>query len=84
MAFNFGKKRKYGEEQPYMLGPLSLRLPFVHYKLELSDFIQGALLCIVPMSGATIMEEVLGISFEISILMLAITNFLFLLHTQFR
>ncbi|WP_258000466.1 hypothetical protein [Bacillus sp. Marseille-P3661] len=78
-----GKKREYGKEQPYAMGPLKLRLPFIHYKFEYPDFIQGALLCIIPMSGATIMEQVLGIPFEISVLMLAITNFLFLLHTHF-
>lgn len=83
MAFYFGKPRENGLEQPYALGPLKLRLPFLHYGIEFPDWIQGAILCVVPMSVTAIFSEVLGIPFELAIAMVIINNFLYLLHTHF-
>jgi hypothetical protein len=77
------KKRKDGSEQPSMLGPLKLRLPFLHYKLEYPDWIQGAILCVVPMGITAVMMDVLGIPFELAIAFVIINNFLYLLHTHF-
>lgn len=77
------KRRLDGQEQPSMLGPLKLRLPFVHYKIELPDWIQGAILAVVPMSITAYMLDVLGIPFEIAIGFVIINNFLYLLHTHF-
>ncbi|PWA12819.1 hypothetical protein DCC39_04020 [Pueribacillus theae] len=77
------KRRPDGEEQPSTLGPLKVRLPFVHYKFEFPDWIQGAILCVVPMSITAIMLDVLGIPFEIAIAFVIINNFLYLLHTHF-
>lgn len=76
-------KRKNGSEQPSMLGPLKLRLPFLHYKLEYPDWIQGAILCVVPMGITAVMMDVLGIPFELAIAFVVINNFLYLLHTHF-
>ena len=77
------KKRPDGEEQPYMLGALKLRLPFIHYKMEFPDWIQGAILCVVPMGITAVMMDVLGIPFELAIAFVIINNFLYLLHTHF-
>lgn len=77
------KKRKDGSEQPSMLGPLKLRLPFIHYKIEYPDWIQGAILCVVPMGITAVMMDVLGIPFELAIAFVIINNFLYLLHTHF-
>src|SRR5699024_9375736 len=52
------QKRPTGGEQPSMLGNLKLRLPFIHYKLELPDILQGAILCVVPLSITTLMTSV--------------------------
>jgi len=76
-------KREYGEEQPYALGPLFLRIPFVHYRIEYQDFIQGAILSCVPLGIVTAMVGVLGIPVEVAVLMVVINNFLYLLHTSF-
>ncbi|WP_307338004.1 hypothetical protein [Caldalkalibacillus uzonensis] len=83
MALYFGKKREYGSEQPYILGPLKLRLPSIHYGMEFPDWIQGAILCVVPMSITAIMMDSLGIPFELAIAFVIINNFLYLLHTHF-
>lgn len=79
----FYKNRRDGSEQPSSAGPLRLRLPFLHYKLELPDWIQGAILSVVPMSITAIMLDVLGIPFEIAIAFVIINNFMYLLHTHF-
>lgn len=77
------KRRQDGLEQPSMLGPLKVRLPFVHYKIEIPDWIQGAILSVVPMSITAYMLDVLGIPFELAIVFVIINNFLYLLHTHF-
>lgn len=80
----FYKNRQHGKEQPYMLGPLKVRLPFVHYKFfEYPDWIQGAILCVVPMSITAVMMDVLGIPFELAIAFVIVNNFLYLLHPHF-
>ncbi len=75
--------RKYGEEQPYAGGALKLRIPFVHYRIEYQDFIQGAILSCVPLGITAAMVKVLGIPIEVAVLMVVINNFLYLLHTSF-
>jgi hypothetical protein len=76
-------KRGYGEEQDYIGGRLKLRIPFIHYPIELPDAVQGAILCVVPMGITAAMTEVLGIPFEIAIAMVVLNNFMYLLHTHF-
>jgi hypothetical protein len=75
--------RKHGHEQPYAGGILKLRFPFVHYRVEYQDFIQGAILSCVPLGITAAMVKVLGIPIEIAVLMVVINNFLYLLHTTF-
>ncbi|KKM09045.1 hypothetical protein SY88_21435 [Clostridiales bacterium PH28_bin88] len=71
------------QEQPYALGALKLRLPFIHYGIEFPDLIQGAILCVVPMGVTAIFTSSLGIPFELGITMVILNNFLYLLHTSF-
>lgn len=77
------KEREYGAEQPSMLGKLKLRLPGVHYKIEMPDILQGMILCVVPLSITAVMTQVLGIPFEVAVAFVVINNFLYLLHTSF-
>ena len=76
-------QREEGYEQPYAGDKLKLRLPFVHYRIEYQDFIQGAILSCVPLGITAAMVKVLGIPIEIAVLMVVINNFLYLLHTSF-
>jgi hypothetical protein len=69
-------------EHPSALGHLKLRLPFVQYGIEFPDWIQGAILCVVPMGISAVMMDVLEIPFELAIAFIIINNFL-LLHTSF-
>ncbi len=70
-------------ELPYTGGPLKLRIPFVHYRIEYQDFIQGMILSCVPLGITAAMVKVLGIPIEVAVLMVVINNFLYLLHTSF-
>ncbi len=72
-----------GRELPYIGGVLKIRLPFVHYRIEYQDFIQGAILSCVPLGITAALVSVLGIPIEIAVLMVVINNFLYLLHTSF-
>ncbi len=76
-------QREYGAEQPYCAGKLMLRIPFVHYRIEYQDFIQGAILSCVPLGITAAMVKVLGIPIEVAVFMVVVNNFLYLLHTSF-
>jgi len=72
-----------GKELPYSGGILKLRLPFVHYRIEYQDFIQGMILSCVPLGITAAMVKVLGIPIEVAVLMVVINNFFYLIHTTF-
>ncbi|MDM8524159.1 hypothetical protein QUF80_12385 [Desulfococcaceae bacterium HSG8] len=75
--------RENGQEQPYAGGKLKFRFPFVHYRIEYQDFVQGAILSCVPLGITAAMVKVLDIPIEVAVLMVVINNFLYLLHTSF-
>lgn len=77
------KKRPSGAEQPSMFGSLKFRIPLVHYKLEIPDILQGAILCVVPLGITALMTDTLGIPFEVAVAFVLLNNFLYLLHTHF-
>ncbi|MHC1605382.1 MAG: permease family protein, partial [Candidatus Methanofastidiosia archaeon] len=84
MRWYIGKEREPGEtEQPYMGGFLRFRLPFIHYPWEWPDFIQGAILSVVPMGIIAGIQATTGVSYEIALTMVIVNNFLYLLHTSF-
>ena len=59
--------RKYGEEQPYIpLGIFKVRLPFIHYRWEISECLQAVLMCATCLGAIPILESVLGIPYEIA------------------
>ncbi len=72
-----------GKELPYIGGALKLRLPFIHYRIEYQDFIQGAILSCIPLGITAAMVQVLDMPIEVAVLMVVINNFLYLLHTSF-
>lgn len=80
MAIN----REYGTEQPYIpLGIFKLRLPLIHYKWEWPEAIQGAILVAVALGSIPIHQELLGVPFEVALLMVALNGILYLLHPTF-
>lgn len=77
-------KRKNGEEQPFWsVGKYKLRLPFVHYRLEMPEFIQGFVIFTIGFSMIEILTSVIGMSFEAALAVAIITQFLMLIPSTF-
>jgi len=85
------KYRKHGEEQPYIpLFGFKLRLPFVHFRFEFSEFAQGFILLAVALSAtAPIMEgmaltDLLGgnaaLAFQVAVVIVMINAMGTILH----
>ncbi len=75
------KYRRERQESPYLgLGPFKLRFPFVHYRFELPDYLQGLLMCAVDLAAIPLMMELLGMPFEAAIAIVILNGLLYLLH----
>ena len=58
-------KRVDGEEQPYWpFGPFRIRLPFIHYRWELAETIQGLVMFVVSLAMIPLLEKYLGMPYE--------------------
>lgn len=75
------KQRVDGEESPYTpVGPFKLRLPFIHYRFEVPDYLQGLLMCAVDLAAIPLMAELLGMPFEAALAIVILNGLLYLLH----
>ncbi|WP_462379990.1 hypothetical protein [Pseudomonas sp. Marseille-QA0892] len=71
----------YGPETPYIpLGPFKVRLPFIHYRFEMSDYMQGLLMCAVDLAAIPLMTEFLGMPFEVALAVVMLNGLLYLAH----
>jgi len=62
MQFN---QRAHGAEQPYWpAGPFKIRLPFVHYRWEMPEMIQGFFMFVVGLAMIPLLETYLGMPYE--------------------
>ena len=58
-------KRAHGDEQPYWpAGPFKIRLPFIHYRWELPEMIQGFFMFVVGLAMIPLLESYLGMPYE--------------------
>lgn len=74
-------KREYGKEQPHLpAGPFKIRVPFIHYRFEVADYFQGLLMCAVCLSAIPMLEEYLGMPFEVAMAVVVLNGFLYCLH----
>ena len=74
-------KREYGKEQPHLpAGPFKIRIPFVHYRFEVADYVQGLLMCAVCLSAIPMLQEYLGMPFEVALAVVVLNGFLYCLH----
>lgn len=77
-------KREYGGRQPGLrLGMFTIRLPFIHYRFEWPDYIQGLLMCTVCMAIIPVLTGKLGMSFEVSLAIVILNGSLYLAHVTF-
>lgn len=76
-------KREFGQKQPFIkLGPFDFRLPFIHYRFEIPDFLQGTLMCAVCLGIIPVLQEYLGMPFEIAITIVILNGFFYLWHAH--
>lgn len=74
-------QRTDGREQPHIsLGLFKIRIPILHYRLEFPEMIQAILLIAVGFSAIPLLQETLGMSFEVAVTVVALAEFLNLLH----
>ena len=70
-----------GVEAPYWpVGPFKVRLPFIHYRFEISDYMQGLLMCAVALAAIPLMTEFLGMPFEVALAVVILNGLLYLTH----
>lgn len=70
-----------GRPSPHWrLGPFDVRLPFLHYRLELPDFAQGLFMCVVDLGAIPLMTEALGMPFEVALAVVTLNGLLYLTH----
>lgn len=75
-------KRKTGMEQPYIpAGIFKIRIPFIHYRWEVSECLQAILMCATCLGAIPILQEVLGVPYEIAWSMVIINGFFYNLHS---
>lgn len=74
-------EREYGKECPYIpAGPFKIRLPGVHYKFEVADYIQGLLMCAVCLGAVPILQQYLGMPFGVALAIVTLNGILYCTH----
>ncbi|WP_147565460.1 hypothetical protein [Clostridium tyrobutyricum] len=75
------QKREYGKEQPYIsAGPFKVRIPGVHYKFELPDYIQGLLMCAVCLGAIPMLQQYLGMPFRAALAIVILNGIFYCTH----
>lgn len=77
-----GKVNSYHRnELPYVsLGPFQFRLPFIHYRLEYIEFIQGLILGVTGLSSIPYLMDYLGLPYELAWSCVILEVGLYVLH----
>jgi hypothetical protein len=70
-------------ERKTLFKKLKLKIPFVHYRLEMPEILQAALLIAVGLSATPILQQTLGLSYGAALTAVAIAEALGLLHVLF-
>lgn len=74
-------RRANGKESPYWsFGPFKMRLPVVHYKWEWPDYIQGLVMCAVCLSIIPMLQDTLGMPFEVALAIVVLNGILYCFH----
>lgn len=74
--------RDTGGEQPYWnVGPFKVRLPGVHYPLELVEAIQILIMFVVGLGMIPLLQQYMGMSYEVALTLVVVMMALFMLPT---
>ena len=78
----YARTQRRENELPYIpFGPFQIRLPFIHYKIESVEFIQGLILGVTALAAVPYLEQYLGLPYELAWSCVIIETFLYLLHS---
>ncbi len=70
------------KEAPYIpVWKFKVRFPVVHYRWEWADFIQGIIMCAVCLSIIPMLQDLLGMPFEVALAIVILNGFLYLWHS---
>ncbi|MDP2559649.1 xanthine/uracil/vitamin C permease [Psychrobium sp. 1_MG-2023] len=73
-------KRTHGAEQPYWpAGPFKIRLPFVHYRWETPEMIQGLFMFVVGLAMIPLLQTYLGMPYEAALAFTFVAGFCYIL-----
>lgn len=74
--------RSDGETQAGIrFGRFLFRIPFVHYRLERVELLEGLIMCAACMSAIPILQQILGIPYELAWSMVIVNGILYVLHS---
>lgn len=60
--------RKPGSEQPFWpVGPFKVRLPFIHYRWEISEMLQALIMFVVSVGMIPLLEQYLGLPYDVAL-----------------
>lgn len=77
-------QREYGKEQPGIrFGMFVLRIPFIHYRIEIPELFQAIFMCATCLGAIPVMTDTLGIPFDYAWGMVIINGLLYTLHATF-
>jgi len=72
----------YGEETPFIkAGPFKIRFPFIHYRFEIADYLQGLLMAAVCLGAIPLLMDTLGMPFNVALAIVILNGFLYTWHT---
>ncbi len=75
-------RQRRENELPYIpFGPFQIRLPFIHYKIESVEFIQGLILGVTALAAVPYLEQYLGLPYELAWSCVIIETMLYMLHS---
>lgn len=75
------KQREHGEEQPYWpAGPFKIRLPFIHYRWEMAEMIQGLIMFVVSLAMIPLLEQYLGLPYDVALAFVVVCGIGFMLR----
>lgn len=78
---SFRPVRKEGEEQPHIpAGLFKIRIPFYHWKWSWPEGIQGFALVAVALAAVGFIQQGIGASTQVAVLMVFIFSMLYMLH----
>lgn len=74
-------RQRRENELPYIpFGPFQIRFPFIHYKIESVEFIQGLILGVTALAAVPYLEQYLGLPYELAWSCVIIETMLYMLH----